>query len=88
MSAISWAETSSDGDARTGIMSTPHGDVRTPNFMAVGTRATVKTVDTEDLERIGAQLPTVNRDYQPSTDSSRFPRTSPQSSPRKRTFTN
>ncbi len=60
MSAISWSETSKDGDARTGVMSTPHGDVTTPNFMAVGTRATVKTVDTEDLDRIGAQIVLAN----------------------------
>jgi queuine tRNA-ribosyltransferase len=60
MSAVGWVGTSSDGDARTGIMSTPHGDVATPGFMAVGTRATVKTVDTEDLERMGAQIVLAN----------------------------
>jgi queuine tRNA-ribosyltransferase len=41
-------------------MSTPHGEVVTPGFMAVGTRATVKTVDTEDLDRIGAQIVLAN----------------------------
>jgi queuine tRNA-ribosyltransferase len=60
MTAISWSGTSTDRDARTGIMSTPHGDVETPNFMAVGTRATVKTIDTEDLERLGSQIVLAN----------------------------
>jgi queuine tRNA-ribosyltransferase len=60
MSAVSWSRASSDGDARAGVMSTPHGDVATPGFMAVGTRATVKTIDTEDLERIGAQIVLAN----------------------------
>ena len=53
---VSFRSKAFDGDARTGIMSTPHGDVRTPNFMAVGTRASVKTLDTEDLDRLGAQI--------------------------------
>lgn len=53
---VAFSTTSTDGDARTGVMSTPHGDVATPNFMAVGTRASVKLVDTEDLERLGAQI--------------------------------
>jgi queuine tRNA-ribosyltransferase len=41
-------------------MSTPHGDVPTPNFMAVGTRATVRTLDTEDLTRLGADIVLAN----------------------------
>ena len=53
---VTFVAKSSDGDARTGTMSTPHGDVETPNFMAVGTRASVKLVDTEDLDRLGAQI--------------------------------
>lgn len=53
---VHWESVGSDGDARTGIMHTPHGPVRTPNFMAVGTRASVKTIDTEDLERLGAEI--------------------------------
>jgi queuine tRNA-ribosyltransferase len=57
---VSFASIASDGDARTGIMSTPHGDVQTPNFMAVGTRASVKTLDTEDLDRLGAQIVLAN----------------------------
>lgn len=60
MSAVSWDLSDSDGDARAGTMSTPHGTVDTPNFMAVGTRATVKTLDTEDLERLEAQIVLAN----------------------------
>jgi len=60
MNPITWNETSSDADARAGVMSTPHGEVETPNFMAVGTRATVKTIDTEDLERLDAQIVLAN----------------------------
>lgn len=57
---VTWSETSADGVARAGVMETPHGAVETPNFMAVGTRATVKTLDTEDLEHLGAQIVLAN----------------------------
>jgi queuine tRNA-ribosyltransferase len=60
MNGVDWTLRGSDGDARTGIMSTPHGSVETPNFMAVGTRAAVKTLDTEDLDRLGAQIVLAN----------------------------
>ncbi|MCB2152915.1 MAG: tRNA guanosine(34) transglycosylase Tgt, partial [Rhodobacteraceae bacterium] len=33
-----------DGLARTGVISTPRGDIRTPAFMPVGTAATVKAM--------------------------------------------
>jgi queuine tRNA-ribosyltransferase len=45
-----------DGDARAGLLHTAHGDVRTPVFMPVGTKATVKTVDPDELRQLGAQL--------------------------------
>ncbi len=54
--AVTWTHTARDTDARTGVMETPHGMVQTPNFMAVGTRGTVKALDTEDLETLGAQI--------------------------------
>jgi len=41
-------------------MSTPHGDVPTPNFMAVGTRATVRGIDATDLVTIGAEIVLAN----------------------------
>lgn len=49
-----------DGAARRGIYATIHGTFETPNFMPVGTQATVKGVDTERLEQIGAQIMLVN----------------------------
>ena len=33
-----------DGDARTGRLSTPRGDIATPAFMPVGTAGTVKAM--------------------------------------------
>lgn len=60
MSAVAWELGAADGKARAGVMSTPHGDVETPNFMPVGTRATVKTMDVEDLRTVGAQIVLAN----------------------------
>jgi queuine tRNA-ribosyltransferase len=45
-----------DGAARTGVLSTAHGEVRTPAFMPVGTKATVKGVDPEELRSLGAEI--------------------------------
>jgi queuine tRNA-ribosyltransferase/7-cyano-7-deazaguanine tRNA-ribosyltransferase len=42
--------------ARAGILHTAHGDIETPNFMAVATQAAVKAVTPDDLEHIGVQL--------------------------------
>lgn len=44
-----------DAAGRTGVISTPHGDVRTPAFIPVGTRATVKSVLPEAMSELGAQ---------------------------------
>ena len=48
--------TARDGAARAGILHTAHGDVRTPVFMPVGTKATVKAVDPDELRALGAQI--------------------------------
>ena len=45
-----------DGNARAGIIETPHGVIKTPVFMPVGTQATVKTMTKEELEKINAQI--------------------------------
>ncbi|MBU0546089.1 tRNA-guanine transglycosylase, partial [Patescibacteria group bacterium] len=42
--------------ARCGVMHTDHGDIETPVFMPVGTQASVKTLDSNDLDTIGAQI--------------------------------
>ena len=44
------------GSARAGVFSTPHGPVETPAFMPVGTLATVKSLDPDDLVRMGASM--------------------------------
>ncbi len=49
-----------DGRARSGTMITPRGEVATPVFMPVGTRAAVKTLDTDDLERLGPPIVLAN----------------------------
>ena len=40
---------------RAGVIRTPHGDIHTPAFIAVGTQATVKAVLPETMKQIGAQ---------------------------------
>ncbi len=44
------------GGARAGVMTTPHGRVETPIFMPVGTLGSVKSLDSSDLESLGAQI--------------------------------
>ena len=45
-----------DGRARSGVMTTAHGDVPTPAFMPVGTQGAVKGVVHRDLEQLGADI--------------------------------
>lgn len=45
-----------DNLARSGILHTPHGEVLTPVFMPVGTSATVKTLSSDELKELGAQI--------------------------------
>lgn len=47
---------SADGHARNGLLELPHGTVRTPVFMPVGTSATVKAISKDDLEEIGFEI--------------------------------
>jgi queuine tRNA-ribosyltransferase len=48
------------GAARSGVFTTPHGDVETPQFMPVGTLASVKSLDPDDLTRLGATMVLAN----------------------------
>jgi len=50
------APTDGSTRARLGHLRTPHGDVQTPVFMPVGTNATVKALDPDDLVEVGAQI--------------------------------
>ncbi len=45
-----------DGAARAGVLRTAHGDVPTPAFMPVGTKATVKGLDPERLRDLGTTI--------------------------------
>ena len=46
----------SDDKARTGVIETPRGDIRTPAFMPVGTAATVKAMYPEQVRELGADI--------------------------------
>ncbi|MGH1503667.1 MAG: tRNA guanosine(34) transglycosylase Tgt [Acidimicrobiales bacterium] len=48
--------THTDGNARTGRIVTPRGEIPTPVFMPVGTRAAVKTLDTRDLDDLAPPI--------------------------------
>ena len=41
---------------RRGVLHTSRGDIQTPVFMPVGTRASVKTLDGRDLQELGAEI--------------------------------
>ncbi|MDP6072418.1 MAG: tRNA guanosine(34) transglycosylase Tgt, partial [SAR202 cluster bacterium] len=45
-----------DGDARTGVLATAHGDVATPAFMPVATQGSVKSLDPADLRAVDARI--------------------------------
>jgi queuine tRNA-ribosyltransferase len=45
-----------DGSARAGLLSLPHGEVETPIFMPVGTQGSVKTLHPAELEQLGAEI--------------------------------
>ncbi|MDI6807871.1 MAG: tRNA guanosine(34) transglycosylase Tgt [Candidatus Eisenbacteria bacterium] len=46
--------------ARSGVIETTHGPVKTPVFMPVGTQASVKTLSPRDLEECGAEIVLAN----------------------------
>ena len=46
----------SNSSARLGRLHTRHGVIDTPVFMPVGTQATVKTLTTDELEGLGAEI--------------------------------
>jgi queuine tRNA-ribosyltransferase len=48
--------TATDGVARAGVLHTAHGDVPTPAFMPVGTKATIKAVDPDELRPLGTTI--------------------------------
>ncbi len=53
---VSFSLNATDGKARTGVIQTPRGDIRTPAFMPVGTAATVKAMMPESVRATGADI--------------------------------
>ncbi|MEL7029123.1 MAG: tRNA guanosine(34) transglycosylase Tgt, partial [Pseudomonadota bacterium] len=49
MSIFSFNVRAQDGSARTGVLHTPRGEIRTPAFMPVGTAGTVKAMHPEHV---------------------------------------
>ena len=56
MSAFPFVIGARDGAARTGVLSTPRGDIRTPAFMPVGTAGTVKALTVDQVRASGADI--------------------------------
>ena len=56
MSTFSFSLAATDGRARTGTITTPRGEIRTPAFMPVGTAATVKAMLPESVRATGADI--------------------------------
>ncbi len=56
MTHIRFSLTQTDGNARTGALHTPRGDIRTPAFMPVGTAATVKAMLPGSVRATGADI--------------------------------
>ena len=53
---IKFTVNATQGKARTGVLSTSRGDIRTPAFMPVGTAATVKAMLPESVRATGADI--------------------------------
>src|SRR5471030_1804665 len=56
MSAFGFELLAGDGAARSGVIQTPRGEIRTPAFMPVGTAATVKAMLPESVRETGADI--------------------------------
>jgi queuine tRNA-ribosyltransferase len=56
MTAFSFNISATDGAARTGVISTVRGEIRTPAFMPVGTAGTVKAMLPESVRETGADI--------------------------------
>ncbi|MBL4767209.1 MAG: tRNA guanosine(34) transglycosylase Tgt [Rhodobacteraceae bacterium] len=54
--SVSFDLAATDGRARTGVIHTARGDIRTPAFMPVGTAATVKAMLPESVAATGADI--------------------------------
>jgi queuine tRNA-ribosyltransferase len=57
---VTYRRQATDGRARAGLLTTPHGAVETPAFMPVGTRAVVRGLDSRDLREVGSKMVLAN----------------------------
>jgi queuine tRNA-ribosyltransferase len=56
MAAFPFTIAATDGAARTGVLATPRGEIRTPAFMPVGTAGTVKALTVDQVSATGADI--------------------------------
>jgi queuine tRNA-ribosyltransferase len=56
MATFPFGISATDGSARTGVLATPRGEIRTPAFMPVGTAGTVKALTVEQVAATGADI--------------------------------
>ena len=56
MTSTGFTKHAQDGKARSGVIQTPRGEIRTPAFMPVGTAATVKAMMPESVASTGADI--------------------------------
>jgi queuine tRNA-ribosyltransferase len=56
MTAFPFTIAATEGAARTGVLASPRGDIRTPAFMPVGTAGTVKALSVDQVRQTGADI--------------------------------
>jgi queuine tRNA-ribosyltransferase len=54
--SLSFRVDATDGAARAGVLATSHGEIRTPAFMPVGTKGTVKSLHPDEVRAVGAEV--------------------------------
>jgi queuine tRNA-ribosyltransferase len=57
---VSFRVDATDGAARAGVLTTSRGEIRTPAFMPVGTKATVKSLHPDEVRALGADVVLAN----------------------------
>lgn len=56
MNGFSYQLVAKRGNSKAGVIRTPHGQIKTPTFMPVGTQGSVKSLSPQDLISCGAQI--------------------------------
>jgi queuine tRNA-ribosyltransferase len=57
---VTFRVVATDGPARAGVLATGHGEIRTPAFMPVGTKGTVKSLHPDEVRDLGADVVLAN----------------------------